>query len=381
MQRYRTLIVLAVLVAAAAAAAVLVQREDAGIAGSGEKLLPGLLARLGDVARIEATHKGETVTLALADGGWTVTDRHGYPAEASEVRGLLVGAAELVRVEPKTAQPERYAKLELEDPAGEEAESFGYVLKDAAGKTVTDLVIGKRRFVASAASDADEYFVRLPGDPQAWLVTGKVPRNRRALDWLRREVIDVDQTRVRRAAVTHPDGTVVRVAKPSPRETDFTLEGVPEGHEVEEPFSVHAIGTGITTFTLNDVARLDEVDFGGEGIEVVAETFDGVRLTARTGRHDGRTFVRMAAGFDPGLVFPETTDSLLDEAAARAEVEELNGRWQGWAYEMSGYALKNLRKRVEDMVKPIEDEGGPQGPAPGAFPAPAPVPAPAPASE
>ena len=378
MQRYRTLIVLAVLVAAAAAAAVLVQREDPGIAKSGEKLLPGLLARLGDVARIEATHKGETVTLALADGGWTVADRHGYPAETSEVRGLLVGAAELVRVEPKTAQPERYAKLELEDPAGEEAESFGYVMKDAAGGVVTDLVIGKRRFMASAASDADEYFVRVAADPQAWLVSGNVPRNRRALDWLRREVIDVDQTRVRRAAVTHPDGTVVRVGKPSPRETDFTLEGVPEGREVEEPFSVHAIGTGITTFTLNDVARIDEVDFGGEGIEVVAETFDGVRLTARTGAHGGRTFVRMAAEFDPGLVSPEAADSLLDEEAARAEVEELNGRWQGWAYEMSEYALKNLRKRVEDMVKPIENEGEPQDPAPGAFPAPAPNPVPTP---
>ena len=375
MQRYRTLIVLAVLLAAAAAAAVLVQREDAGIAGSGEKLLPGLLARLGDVARIEATHKGETVTLDLTDGAWSVAERHGYPADLAEVRGLLVGAAELVRVEPKTAQPERYAKLELGDPADGEAESFGYVLKDAAGDVVTDLVIGKRRFVAAAASDTDEYFVRVPGDPQAWLVTGKVPRNRRALDWLRREVTDVDQTRVRRASVAHPDGTVVRVAKPSPKETDFTLEGVPAGHEVEEPFSVHAIGTGITTFTLNDVARADEVDFGGEeGIEAVAETFDGVRLTARTGVRDGRTFVRMEAGFDPDLAVPETAGSLLDEEAARAEVEALNGRWRGWAYEMSEYALKNLRKRVEDMVKPLEEES--TGPAPGdAFPAPAPAPA------
>ena len=376
MQRNRTLVVLAVLLAAAAAAAVLVQREDAGIAGSGEKLLPGLLARLGDVARIEATHKGETVTLDLTDGAWSVAERHGYPADLAEVRGLLVGAAELVRVEPKTAQPERYAKLELGDPADGEAESFGYVLKDAAGSVVTDLVIGKRRFVAAAASDTDEYFVRVPGDPQAWLVTGKVPRNRRALDWLRREVTDVDQTRVRRASVAHPDGTVVRVAKPSPEETDFTLEGVPAGHEVEEPFSVHAIGTGITTFTLNDVARVDEVDFDGEeGIEAVAETFDGVRFTARTGVRDGRTFVRMEAGFDPELAFPETTGSLLDEEAARAEVEALNGRWRGWAYEMSEYALKNLRKRVEDMVKPLEEESS--GPPPGAaLPAPAPAPAP-----
>lgn len=385
MQRYRILVVLAVLAVAAAAAAVLVQREDAGIARSGENLLPGLLERLGEVTRIEAAHKGETITLVLADEAWSVADRHDHPAETSEVRGLLVGAAELVRVEPKTARPDRYAKLELGDPAGEEAESFGYVMKDAAGETIANLVVGKRRFLTTTGSDTDEYFVRVPDDPQAWLVTGKIPRNRRALDWLRREVAAIDQTRVRRAAVTHPDGTVVRVAKSSPGETDFTLEGVPEGHEVEEPFSVHAIGTGITTFTLNDVARADEVDFDGEGIEAVAETFDGVRFTARTGVLGGRTFVRMAAEFDPALVFPETTGSLLDEAAARAEVEKLNGRWQGWAYEMAEYTLKNLRKRVEEMAAPIEDEGKgePKGPVPGAFPAPAPAApaAPAPASE
>ena len=373
MQRYRTLVVLAVVVAVAAAAAVLVQREDTGIEKSGEKLLPGLLEQLGAVSRIESTHKGETVTLTLADGSWSVAERDGYRAERSEVRGLLVGAAELVRVEPKTSRPESYAKLELGDPADAEGESFGYVMKDAAGKTIADLVVGKRRFVSATTPDIDEYFVRVPGDPQTWLVSGKIPRNRRALDWLWREVTKIDQTRVRRAAVIHPDGTVVRVTKPSPKEADFTLEGVPEGHEVKEPFSVHALGTALATFTLNDVARLEEVDFSGEGLEAVAETFDGVRFIARIAAVGDRTFVRMAAEFDPALVFPETTESLLDEAAARAEVEKLNARWQGWAYEMTGYTVKNLRKKVEDIVKPIEGE--PTGPAMGVLPGPAPVPA------
>ena len=369
MRRYRTLAILAVLVIAAGAAAILVQRDDSGIARSGEKLLPGLLDRLGEVARIESTHAGDEVTLELVDGIWSVTGRHGYPAEVSEVRGLLVGAADLVRVEPKTARPEHYERLELEDPAGEESRSFGYVLKDAQGETVASLVVGKRRFVAMAA-DVDEYFVRLDGDPRVWLVSGKIPRNRRVLDWLRREVTKLDQTRVGRAAVTHSDGTVVRVAKSSPREADFTLEGVPEGYEVEEPFSVHAIGTAVATFTLDDVAPIDEVDFEGEGIEAAAETFDGVRLTARTGALGDRTFVRMGVEFDPGLVSSETTDSLLDEEAARAEVENLARRWDGWAFEISGYTLKNLQKKVEDMVKPVAKEA--TGSAPDALPAPAP---------
>ena len=368
MRRSRNLVILAVLVAIAAAAAVVVQREDAGIAGSGEKLLPGMLDEVGDVARVESTHKGETVTLELKHGGWAVADRDGYPAETAEVRGLLVGAAELVRVEPKTARPEHYGKLELDDPADEEGESFGYVMKDGAGRTVASLVVGRRRFVTTP-TDTDEYFVRVAADPQAWLVSGKIPRNRRALDWLRREVTKLDQMRVARAAVTHPDGTVVRVAKTSPGETDFTLEGIPEGFEVEEPFSVHAIGTALATFTLNDVARLDEIDFGEGALEAVAETFDGVRLTARMSAVGDRTFVRMAAEFDPALVASETTDALLDEAAARAEVEELMRRWDGWAFEMSGYTVKNLQKKVDDMLKPIEEE--PSGPAPGAFPAPA----------
>ena len=376
MRRFRTLIILAALVAIAAAAAVVVQREDAGIAKSGETLLPDLLDELGEVARVESTHQGDTVTLELKDGRWAVADRDGYPAETAEVRGLLVGAAELVRVEPKTSRPEHYEKLELGDPADEEGESFGYVMKDAAGRTVASLVVGKRRFVTTP-TDTDEYFVRVADDPQAWLVSGKIPRNRRALDWLRREVIKLDQMRVARASVTHPDGTVVRVAKSSPKETDFTLEGIPEGFDIEEPYSVHAIGTALATFTLNDIEKLDEIDFGAEdGLEAVAETFDGVRLTARTSTIGDKTFVRMAAEFDPGLIASETTDALLDEAAARAEVEELNRRWDGWAFEMSGYTVKNLEKKVDDMVKPIEGE--PSGPAPGTFPTPGAFPAPRP---
>ena len=202
------------------------------------------------------------------------------------------------------------------------------------------------------------------GDPRVWLVSGKIPRNRRVLDWLRREVTKLDQTRIGRAAVTHPDGTVVRVGKSSPREADFTLEGVPEGYEVEEPFSLHAIGTAVATFTLNDVAPIGEVDFEGDGIEAVAETFDGLRLTARTGALGDRTFVRMGVEFDPGLVSAETTDSLLDEEAARAEVEKLARRWEGWAFEISGYTLENLQKKVEDMVKPVAEESTGSGPAP-----------------
>ena len=370
MRQYRTLAILAVLVIAAGAAAFFVQRDDSGIAGSGDRLLPRLLDRLGEVARIESTHQGDKVVLELVDGIWSVTDRHGYPAEAAEVRGLLVGAAELVRVEPKTARPEHYERLEIEDPAGAESQSFGYVLKNAQGETVASLVVGKRRFVATTA-DVDEYFVRVNGDPRVWLVSGKIPRNRRVLDWLRREVTKFDQTRVARAAVTHPDGTVVRVGKSSPREADFILEDVPEGYEIEEPFSVHAIGTAVATFTLNDVAPIDEVDFEGDGIEAVAETFDGVRLAARTGALGDRPFVRMDVEFDPALVSAETTDSLLDEEAARAEVERLSRRWEGWAFEISGYTLDNLRKKVVDMVKPVAEEA--TGSAPDALPAPAPV--------
>ena len=57
-------------------------------------------------------------------------------------------------------------------------------------------------------------------------------------------------------------------------------------------------------------------------------------------------------------------------------MEDLTARWKDWAFVMAEYTVKNLRKRVEDMVKPIEGE--PTGPAIGVLPAPAPTPAPAP---
>ena len=358
MRRYRTHLVLALIVVAAAAAAYLSQREDPGIANSGEKFLPDFLDRMGEVTEIANTHGGETVTLALADGRWTVVEHFGYPAENSEVRELLVGAAELVRVEPKTDRPEQYEKLELEDPAHEDAKSIGYVLQDDAGRTIVDLVVGKRRFVQAAARE-DEYFVREVGRPRAWLVAGKIPRNRRAIDWLRREVTKLDQVRVRRSAVLHPDGTVVRASKSSTSDTEFTLAGVPEGHEIDKTFVVHSIGTALATLTLQDVAPLDEVDFTGDQLEVVMETFDGLRLNMRTGSIGERTLIRLEAEFDPALAQPNPEAPLLDEAAARAEVEALTARWEGWAYEIAKYTLENLRKKVDEIVKPIESDSDP----------------------
>lgn len=362
-RRYLLLILLAVLAVGGAGLALMMQRGDPGIAQSGEKLFPDLLPQLDEVTRIEHTYQGETTTLKFADGIWKVMERDEYPAETSEVRELLVGMAEFVRVEPKTARPEHYKRLELRDPTNEESAAIGYVLQDEDGEVLADLVSGKRRFIATTPG-VDEYFVRVGDRPRAWLVTGKIPRHRQSVNWLQRSIADIDQLRVWRAEVTHADGTVVRVAKPTRADGEFELEGVPEGHEIDKDFQVHAFGTFFTSLVLNDVAKPEEVDFSDrdDTLRVVLETFDGVRITMRTGTLDERTFIRVTAEYDPAIVAAAPgagepfEEPLLDEAAARAEVEELNRRWEGWVYEPQRFTLDGLRRKVEDLVKPIEEE-------------------------
>ncbi len=78
---------------------------------------------------------------------------HGnYPARAEVVRGLLVKMAEADLVEPKTNVKDRFALLELEDPAGKDAKSRLVRLLDAKGAVITEVIVGKKRVDAFGAN-------------------------------------------------------------------------------------------------------------------------------------------------------------------------------------------------------------------------------------
>ena len=99
------------------------------------------------------------------------------------MRALLVKLAGAELVESKTRNKDRYALLELEDPAAKDAKSRLLRLLDDKGGVIAEAVIGKKRFDAFGGSKSGTY-VRKPGDAQTWLSNADLDVSVAVRDWV-----------------------------------------------------------------------------------------------------------------------------------------------------------------------------------------------------
>ena len=106
---------------------------DRGVtrATPGERALPDLAAKLGDIASIGLSRSAFAVTFIREGDGWFVAERGNYPANVSKVRQIALAMADLTLVEPKTQKADFYPRLETEDPG--KGKSITVTLKDKAG--------------------------------------------------------------------------------------------------------------------------------------------------------------------------------------------------------------------------------------------------------
>ena len=364
--RGRTLVMLGVATAVIVLAAIVVRQQTTiAVPQQGGALFPKLLTRINDVTEVEGTSAQGSYTLLLHDGRWVVKEREAYPADTSKVRQLLFGLAQLQRVEPKTSNPELYGKIGVQDVSAKGADSLQIKLSDAKGETLAELIVGKDQ-LSKADLSKREYFVRLPGDPQSWLVEGEFPRDKPPSNWLQKNILRVDARRLREVRVTHADGQRVTVRRKDPSAEDYELVGLPKGAEIESQYAVNSIADTLTDLSLDDVRPATAVDFSKKGaLSAELATFDGLRVNMQAIKDGNNDLARFTASFDPSLI--ENTDSPKQEGAATAnekkknplkqadevkkEVEELNARWHDWAYVVPGYRVDTLAKKKSELIK------------------------------
>ena len=376
MRGTKSFLILALITIVVGAAAFLTPKEESKINRAGEVVFPDLAQKLESVQKVVATSAGQVVNLKRAGDGWVVEERNDYPANIQDVTALLIGTGDFVRVEPKTAKPENYEALEVDDPMDEESVAIQYELLDGSGQALASYVMGKRR-IGKTNPHAEEYFIRTKEDPQVWLVAGKVPRHRIAPSWLSNELLKFDARRIKRVVIKHSDGDVLEVVKNAPEESTYMLMDIPEGREVEVPFRVHGVASVLSDLNLNDVKKIEDFDFSDLELTATLETFDGMRLVVESKKDEDYTYVRLNATFEPELVWPqpatspETSDAkqpadqkngapppleLLDEEAIKAEIAKLNSGSASWAYQVSTFSMDNLRKRMKDLTKEIKTD-------------------------
>ncbi len=380
MRGARAVPVLGLVTLVAVGAVLFIERGSDAPEPGGDIVFPELLERVNAVARVRVTGSEGTFTLARDADAWVVEDKEGYRADPNRVHKLLLGAAGMKRLEPKTSNPERYPKLWLEDPTGEDAKSVRLVLEDTSGVVLADWVLGNRR-PSKADAGRTELYIRVADDPQAWLVEGSVPGGDKVIDWLDRVVARIERERLRTTEVSHADGAIIAATRETSADRDFGLRDVPGGRELDSQYRVNDIGRFLEDLRFEDVAPASSLDFAGsvdKRLEIT--TFDGLRVRLDSVMRDDSAWVRLRAEVDAGLTeqkaaadgagagaAADTSDGepgaqpkdppepLLPLDEVRAEAARLNARWQGWAYELPSFKRDYIARRMDELTRTSED--------------------------
>ncbi|MEM9303729.1 MAG: DUF4340 domain-containing protein [Pseudomonadota bacterium] len=336
-------------------------REAAPERSPGEMLAPGLLDAVNEVNSIRITdaESGAVTTLELVEDRWTIAERGGYPAEVTDLRRGVLAFAEARLVEAKTANPDFYGRLGVEDPATAGASSRRIEVELPAASF--DVIVG-----ALASRGQTSTFVRRAGEAQSWAASGNLRLDADPKDWLERAILDLPTQTVRSVVITHPDGGTVAITKAEPGLPNFAVADVPEGRELLSPSAGNSIAGALASLRLEDVVARSDFDPGeAEPVRATFAGFDGRRATVSAWRVDDVRYVTVALDFDPALVAVAPDETGTDGADAESTIEvadaaavaDLASRLDGWVFAIPSYKHSNLTKRLDDLLKPAESPG------------------------
>jgi uncharacterized protein DUF4340 len=351
---------------------------------AGEKLLPGFSAR--EVAEIEVRQGDNTVVLEKKQGGtWFMKNRDGYPADTSKVRPLLLALAEADLIESKTSKVDRYAALELEDPAGKSAKSRLVKLTGTKGNTIAEVVIGKQRAAAYGAGKEAGTYVRKVGDVQTWLADVEVSASVAVKDWVKTTFLTLESEKISRIGIEIPGEQALKIERPAPpaakekdskdakgkkeaakdakeptkdakeltkdaKETKETEETKapppaklafvafpPEGKKLKDAAAAETLARAVSSIDLEDVRKLAAPP-SGEGVGTVKiELKDGATATLRL-RKDGDAHWLSIVATGEG------------EAAKKA-AEEIGARTKDWEFRIPAFKAEAILKKRSDLLE------------------------------
>jgi hypothetical protein len=317
--------------------------------------LPGLAARVNDAAEIVDTHAGETFSVKLDGDRWVVPEKSAYPADPAAVRSLLVGLAELKKLERKTRNAELHPQLGLDDPSAPGSTAVHLAVKSAGGDVLAAFKLGTRRAAKVDPGLTEAYFLE-DGGGEAWLVEGRVGDIDKATDLLDRRLAEIDASRIKQVSIEHPGDVPVTIRKESQADRSFTIADAPEGHEANQ-YAVDDIGRALQDLELTDVMAASAVPAWEARQSVEFTTFDGLEVRMEVMPQEGADpRIRLSAAAVPATELGEG----VDPAKAQEEAAALSARWANWVFVVPDYRISAVVKKRSDLLRPIasESQGG-----------------------
>ena len=322
-------------------------------------LFPQLAQKVNEVAKLQVVSPEGSFTIAKGESGdWSMEEKSGYPVTYETVKQAVIGLANLRPLEAKTARPENHGKIKLVDPRDKgEGDQKGVLIQliDGVGDKLAALIVGKTRSIQTEERDG-WYYVRKPGEAQTWLAAARLDVWEKPTSWLDSETVRIERPRIRAAANRRPDGEMVKISRPSPEQTDFKVDNLPEGQEMIHDTVANSFGSALGYLSFEDVAKAEAIDFSDATVATF-RTFDGLVLTVEVVARDDRHWAHFSAAFDPSevrldAVAQKDRKKLKTEKEVRAEAERINKRFGPWAYDLPQYKAVDLTVPMSRLAAP-----------------------------
>jgi len=341
----------------------------------GAKLLPKL--KIADVAQVRLQDAKHEVTLVRKEKSWVVQERGGYPASFQEISDLLIKLVELKVTQSEHVGASLWPRVELADPGKGDGVGTAIEFKDAAGKPLARLVLGKKVLKKDpmnplpAAKDgvpAGRY-VRVDGAGDIIVVVSD-PLEKAVAEpgrWLNREFFKAE--RIRTLAVGQGGGAPRWMIA---RAEEWGQWKFASGGGDLNPSAAVSATNKLSALTFKDVAVDPKALAAGKPVFVVATTFDGLSYAIRLASvAKGDDYL---LGFTVTGVLPkqravekgekpeekERRDKEFAEARKRmAERIAAEKALAKWTYVIAGSEVEPLLKSRDDMLAPKRGEKPP----------------------
>ena len=357
-------------------------RQTSMPATQSAELYPDLKQELDAVTAVRIVKAGGSpaVELKRAEGGWTVAERSGFPADEAKLRKLLTSLAEAKVIEEKTSNPESYPTLGVEDISNDGA--GGMQLEIEGPKQPVKLIVGKQ------ASGASSHYVRRADEPKSWLINKSLDTSSSADQWLRKSIIDVSADRVQSAEVKIGNAKPYTAVKKTRADAEFAVEGLPKGKELSSPSAADNFASALSGLTLSDVQPANTMT-DKPGAQTTIKTFDGLVAEATGWKTDDKYYVALKTSYDAAQAekykvataaaeqedpadankqaddkdaaatdsegAPPAADKPAEEAKPARNVEEeatkANAQLTGWVFEIPAYKYDAIFKPMDELIK------------------------------